>query len=312
MVHAQDDEQAVWGPVAPGVFVARLPQLDLNVAAVAGAEGFALIDTGSYERETRGLLAGLERTLSEHGLPYRALAVVNTHGHFDHCYGNAEVLRQFPDAAVVGHEALPAYLAEWGEQGRADALRYGMPEEDMTAVRIVPPTHLVPRAGEVLAIGRDRRLVLAPVPDGAHTAADLAVFVPHCGVLLTGDLVEQSAPPSCGPDSFPFTWPDAIRRALDVAFLSLPRDEHSGDQVGTAANDEVRVIPGHGDPVSTRFAADQRREIADAVAELRRLHRLRVPADEAVARGEWPWDEAAVRPLVARGYHLLDLAERRA
>ncbi|WTW94694.1 MBL fold metallo-hydrolase [Streptomycetaceae bacterium NBC_01309] len=306
MVHAEHDEWTRWGPVAPGVFVARLPELDLNVVAVAGADGFALVDTGSYERETRGLLAGLERMLSEHGLPYRALAVVNTHGHFDHCYGNAEVLRQFPDAEVVGHAALAAYLAEWGEQGRADAVRHGMPAEDMAAVRIVPPTHPVPGAGEVYHLGGDRRLVLEPIPEGAHTAADLAVYVPHCGLLLTGDLVEQSGPPSCGPDSFPFTWPDAIRRALDIALS--PEDQDVGGDVGEV----LRVVPGHGDLVTARFAADQQREIAGVVAELRRWHRRRVPAAEAVARGEWPWDEAAVGRFAARGYRLLDLAERRA
>ncbi|HSA53002.1 MAG TPA: MBL fold metallo-hydrolase, partial [Yinghuangia sp.] len=229
--------------------MAQVPALKLNVTAVAGRDGFALIDTGSYERETRLLLAGLAAALEAHDLPYRALAVVNTHGHFDHCYGNAEVLRQFPDACVIGHEALPDYLRIRGEEGRTDAVRFGMPEADMAAVRIVPPTRLVTRGGaEVYAVGRDRSLVLEAVPDGAHTCADLVVYVPHCGLVVAGDLVEQSGPPACGPDSFPFTWPDAIRGALDIACLA------AGDADGPDDTGGVRgVLPGHGEMVDTVF-----------------------------------------------------------
>ncbi|MEU8134349.1 MBL fold metallo-hydrolase [Streptodolium elevatio] len=220
--------------MAPGVFVARLPELDLNVVAVAGPEGFALVDTGSYERETRGLLAGLERMLSEHGLPYRALAVVNTHGHFDHCYGNAEVLRQFPDVEIVAHEALPAYLAEWGERGRADALRYGMPADDMAAVRIVPPTVLVPHDGS-LPLGVMGAEVYAP--GRGHTGCDVVVHVPDADLLVAGDLLEESAPPSYGPDSYPDEWPGALERVLELPASVL--------------------VPGHGALVDRDFAERQ-------------------------------------------------------
>lgn len=309
MVHAEPPGCYPWHPVGPGVFTARVPRLALNVAAVAGRDGFVLVDTGSFQRETRGLLAGLARILEEHGLPFRALAVVNTHGHFDHCYGNAEVLRRFPDACVIGHQALPGYLRAWGEEGRRDAVRYGMPEADMAGVRIVPPTRLVAPGGpEAVAVGRDLSLVVDAMPEGAHTCADLVVYVPHCGLVLAGDLVEQSAPPACGPDSFPFTWPDAIRRALDIACLV---GEDAGDGPGGVRS----VLPGHGDMVDAEFAAGQRREIEAVVAELRRWHARGRSVEEAVARGDWPWEAEAVRAAVTRGYRLLDLgadAARRA
>ncbi|MDI2127466.1 MBL fold metallo-hydrolase [Yinghuangia seranimata] len=236
MVHAEGDERAVWRLLAPGVFVAQVPSLKLNVTAVAGAEGFVLVDTGSYERETRGLLAGLSDVLDEHGLPDRAVMVVNTHGHFDHCYGNAEVLRRHPEALVLGHEGLPRYLARYGEEGRADAVSYGMPAEDMAAVRIVPPNRL-------LAVGGAHRVDLGGVevqvyaPGRGHTGCDLVVRVPSADVLIAGDLLEESAPPSYGPDSFPAEWPATLARVLrPPAGL---------------------IVPGHGAVVDHAFALRQ-------------------------------------------------------
>ncbi|MCF2530616.1 MBL fold metallo-hydrolase [Yinghuangia soli] len=216
--------------------MAQVPSLKLNVAAVAGRDGFALVDTGSFERETAALLDGLAAVLGEHGLPFRALAVVNTHGHFDHCYGNAEVLRRFPDAEVVGHRDLPDYLSVWGEEGRADAVRFGMPAADMAAVRIVPPARLV-GAGErtVLDVGGVTAQVVAP--GRGHTGCDVVVHVPDAGVLLAGDLLEESDLPSYGPDSFPGEWPATLERVLE-----LPAEV---------------IVPGHGRVVGPGFAAEQ-------------------------------------------------------
>lgn len=302
MVPADDAGWTAWQAIGPGLFRSGVAELELNVTAVAGPDGFVLVDTGSYERETRTLLRGLAETLAVHDLPYRGLAVVNTHGHFDHCYGNAEVLRAFPDARILGHRALPEYLRTWGEDGRADAVRYGMPAEDMAAVRIVPPTHLVaPGAMAVVEVGGGRRVVVEALPYGAHTSADVVVHVPHCGTLLAGDLVEQSAPPSCGPDAFPFTWPDAIRRALDAECLRPEGAEIPADAPAT-------VVPGHGDVVDAAFAEAQREEIAAVGAELRRRHARGESVEDAVARGTWPWPADAVRPTVRRGFALLDVA----
>lgn len=236
MVHAEHDDCLPWRPLGPGVFVAQVPALKLNVAAVAGRDGFALIDTGSYERETAALLDGLERTLRRHGLPFRALMVVNTHGHFDHCYGNAEVLRRFPDAEVVGHRDLPDYLSVWGEEGRADAVRFGMPADDMAAVRIVPPTLLV-GPGDVAPLDLGGVAAQVHAPGRGHTGCDVVVHVPGAGVLLAGDLLEESALPSYGPDSFPREWPGTLARVLE-----LPAEV---------------IVPGHGRPVGPAFAADQ-------------------------------------------------------
>ncbi|MGR6999587.1 MBL fold metallo-hydrolase [Yinghuangia aomiensis] len=89
----------------------------LNVAAVAGRAGFVLVDTGSYERETAALLDGLTAVLERDGLPARALAVVNTHGHFDHCYGNAGGAASFSGRGRVGPHRPPRVFGAVGRGG---------------------------------------------------------------------------------------------------------------------------------------------------------------------------------------------------
>jgi glyoxylase-like metal-dependent hydrolase (beta-lactamase superfamily II) len=66
--------------------------------------------------------------------------------------------------------------------------------------------------------------------------------VPDAAVVFAGDLVEQGAPPSIGPDAHPSDWPSALDAIL-------------------ALNPAV-VVPGHGDPVDAGFVRRQRDELA--------------------------------------------------
>ncbi|MBW0106947.1 MBL fold metallo-hydrolase, partial [Pseudonocardia sp. KRD291] len=76
---------------------------------------------------------------------------------------------------------------------------------------------------------------------------DLAVHLPDDGVLFAGDLLENGAPPSHGPDAYPDRWADAVDRLLTLAATTL--------------------VPGHGDPMTAARARAQRDELA-AVAQL--------------------------------------------
>lgn len=245
MVRAEQPEHAMWEPIAPGVLRRRLPGLELNVAVVTGRDGVLLVDTGSHGLEAGRLLSSLARELPAHGLPDRVVAVVNTHGHFDHCFGNAAVLRAFPDARVWGHEALPAYLAGHDEQVRADAIRYGCDPELVDAVSLVPPTELVPDRTAVTVDLGGREVVLYS-PGRGHTGHDLVVHVPDSGVLIAGDLVEESGPPQFGTDAYADDWARSLARVRELG---------------------ARVwIPGHGSVVDEEFVIRQNRWIADAAA----------------------------------------------
>ena len=59
----------------------------------------------------------------------------------------------------------------------------------------------------VRSIDLGDRVVELVHPGRGHTGGDLVVRVPDADVLLAGDLVEESAPPSYGPDCFPLDWP---------------------------------------------------------------------------------------------------------
>ncbi|WP_406286879.1 MBL fold metallo-hydrolase [Embleya sp. NBC_00896] len=245
MVRAEQPKDATWEPIGPGVLRRRLPGLELNVAVVTGRDGILLVDTGSHEREAAELLSSLARELPAHGLPDRIVAVVNTHGHFDHCYGNDYVLRVFPDAEVWGHAALPAYLERYADAGRASGIEHGFDVDLMNAARIVPPTRLVP-TGDAVTVDLGGREVVLYAPGRGHTDNDLVVHVPDCGVLIAGDMVEESGPPLFGSDAFAAEWSDSLGRvrALDASVW----------------------LPGHGAVVDEDFVVRQNHWLADVAA----------------------------------------------
>jgi glyoxylase-like metal-dependent hydrolase (beta-lactamase superfamily II) len=249
-----------WQEVGERVFRFRYRSFDLNVGAVLGDDQVLLVDTRGWAAQAEELLGDL-RALTP--LPCRQ--VVNTHAHFDHCFGNA----QFAGAAIWGHERCAENLRERGEEQRANMIGW-MPDaaEELAAVRIVPPGRTVDDRGATLdAGGRPVRLRFF---GRGHTDNDLVVLVPDAGVAFAGDLVEQGAPPSYG-DAFPAAWPATVARLL----AAVP----------------ATIVPGHGDVVGHQFVRRQQGELA-AMAELCRL----------VAAGELGREQALRRAPFAEPY----------
>jgi glyoxylase-like metal-dependent hydrolase (beta-lactamase superfamily II) len=85
---------------------------------VLGGDQVLLVDTRSHHGEAAELRSDLRALTS---LPCRQ--VVNTHAHFDHCFGNAA----FRPAAVWGHPRCAEALRSRGERERASAIRW-LPE----------------------------------------------------------------------------------------------------------------------------------------------------------------------------------------
>lgn len=216
-----------WVEVGDRVYARRYRELDLTVGLVVGAGRALVVDTRGDARQ------GAELAAAVRGLTALPFVVAITHAHFDHCYGTAAFL----PCPVYAHPACRAAIAatagaqreEWtahyrreGDPGTADALAgTDPPLPDRAAPARLD---LGGRTVDLLHLGR------------GHTDHDLVVHVGD--VVFAGDLVEQGAPPSVGPDSVPAQWP----ATLDALLALGPR----------------LVVPGHGDPVDAAFVAAQR------------------------------------------------------
>ncbi|HEX8629490.1 MAG TPA: MBL fold metallo-hydrolase [Catenuloplanes sp.] len=265
--------------VADRVFVVRHPVLDVNATLVAGDGAALLVDTLSTARQA-GELADAARAVTAD--PW---IVVNTHHHFDHCFGNATL--STPGWPVWAHEHAVLSLREQAEQMRRTYVDRWRPDDprladELAAVRVLLPTHTV-HSEQVLDVG-GRSVVLRHLGPG-HTAGDLVVWVPDADVLVAGDLVEQGAPPDFA-DAYPLAWPEATAALLRLTGPSTV------------------VVPGHGAVVDPAFVRAQHAELTALSWSIREGHADGAPAP-AVAAGA-PFGAAAALPAVLRGYAELD------
>jgi glyoxylase-like metal-dependent hydrolase (beta-lactamase superfamily II) len=193
-------------------------EFDESVGLVAGAAGVLLVDTRFSERHARELLVDVRSLID---LPL--VAVVNTHGHWDHAFGN----QAFPDVPIWGHTACPEFMKATApsmlqklraEPGFADVL------DDLRGVVVTPPTHLVDDAASIDLGGR---VVTLEHFGKGHTDNDLVIRVTDADVLFVGDLMKGSGPPGYR-DAFPGQW------------------VHTAERLRTTVGPEHRLVCGHG------------------------------------------------------------------
>lgn len=251
----------VWREVGDRVWVRRYEALDQTIGVIGGASGLVVIDTRASHR----LADELRDELRE--LPGETIGVVNTHGHWDHVFGNA----RFGDSPIWGHVRCAAMIVEHGEEQRARLLEQYSPETaaQFRDVELVPPTELFEESA-TLDLG-DRQVELRHLGRG-HTDNDIVVRVPDASVLFAGDLLENAPAPGFG-DSYPLAWAETGRALLDLV--------------------DGAVVPGHGDPFDRAFAERQVAELA-ALAELARdAVAGSIGLDEAVRRSPFPPEPTA-------------------
>jgi glyoxylase-like metal-dependent hydrolase (beta-lactamase superfamily II) len=233
-----------WQEVADGVLVRRHASLDLNCGLVLGDGACLVVDTRSHPGEAAELVAAV-RSVTPH--PW---TVVNTHAHYDHCFGNAA----FRPTAIWASRGCAADLAATGELQRAvvvAGLRATGEDAEADLLSAAPidlPDHLVDDVA-VLDVG-GREVTLRFLGRG-HTDHDLVVEVEADGdgtVVFAGDLVEEGAPPAF-EDAFPADWPATLGRLHALA--------------------RGPVVPGHGAVVDAGFVGAQREELLAVLTALR-------------------------------------------
>ncbi len=267
--------------VADRVWVARYEWADANVTAIGSERGLVVVDTHGSTAAGRTVIDDLRRLGAG-----SVTAVVNTHWHWDHSFGNAAFREQDPAVPIHAHEDAARMLAEQGERMKGRFAESEDPHrEEVADTELVLPDHTF---SSTRSLDLGDRLVELVFPGRGHTDGDLVVVVPDAGVVLGGDLVEESAKPWIGLDSWPLEW----HSSLDVV-LSLVAPENS-------------VVPGHGVPVDRAFVETQRDDLAVIGETVRRLAAAGVPLDAAVAEGEWPWEaDDRIANACRRGYEQL-------
>jgi glyoxylase-like metal-dependent hydrolase (beta-lactamase superfamily II) len=224
---------AGWAEVGDGVFVRRHASLDLNCGLVVGEGACLVVDTRCDLEEARDLIAAVRRVTPH---PW---TVVNTHAHYDHCFGNAA----FRPAEI------------WASRGCAAA----MPSTADLPDRLVDDVAHLEVGGREVALRFLGR---------GHTDHDLVVDVDDGAVVFAGDLVEEGAPPAF-EDAFPAEWPATLGRVhllargpvvpghgavVDAQFVAAQREELLA--VVTALR-EGRLDAGPYDEATMRTAASR-------------------------------------------------------
>ena len=211
--------------VGDRVWVAHYDWMHVNVTLVGGGQGLLMVDTHGSERMAREVADDVRR-LGAGPLT----AVVNTHEHWDHTFGNVVMSEAFGPLPIHAHDWAAEHTVAAGE--RAKQQFRDEPDdphaEEVLETRIVAADQTFSSV-RILDLG-DRQVELIH-PGRGHTAGDLVVRVPDADVLAAGDLVEQSDPPVHRRRQL------AVRVAHDDGpGARLPRRRHGGRARATGSS----------------------------------------------------------------------------
>lgn len=199
-----------------------------NVAALAGPDGFLLVDSF-----VPGVGAALRATLAT--LAKGPVAtLVDTHWHFDHTGGNAELAAA--GARVVAHKNVRTRLSA---PQRMSDFQMDIPASPPAAL----PVATIGDEATLYTNGEEVRLVLLPP---SHTDGDVYVHFARANVLHCGDVFGNGGYPNIDKDSG--GWIGGMVAASDI-LLNL-------------ADDRTKIIPGHG-PLGTKADLKAARDMYD-------------------------------------------------
>jgi len=248
-----------WVEIGDRVFVRRYAFYDQNIGVVLGRAEALVIDTRSTYGMAREIIADLRSLTSD-----PVTVVVDTHGHFDHAFGNA----LFRPATIWGHERCVAFMKRTGE-ARKPTITAETPElaGQLAEIVIDPPDRTFESAAAVEVGGREVSLRYL---GRGHTDHDVVISVPGTDVVFAGDLLENGAVPFYG-DAYPIEW---AATAAQLAWLVEP--------------ERGVVVPGHGDHAGRPFADAQAASIAALATLGARVWAGEITMEDAIASHPFP------------------------
>lgn len=200
--------------VSPGVYAYVQPDGTWwinNAGFLVGSQGVISIDSCATQRRTEAYQDAIATVT-----PTPVRAVINTHHHGDHTFGNC----LFPAAAIIGHE-----------RTRAEAIAFGPPRDlpfwdgpDWGDLTLDPP--FITFTEQIALHAGDLRAEVRYVGTAAHTTNDSIIWIPERSVLFCGDLIFNGGTP--------FLLMGSVRGAIDVLEqVVLPLGART-------------IVPGHG------------------------------------------------------------------
>jgi glyoxylase-like metal-dependent hydrolase (beta-lactamase superfamily II) len=247
-----------WLEIGDHVFVRRYAFYGQNIVVVRGGERSLVVDTRTTPRQAQDLIADAR----ELGIT-RFDIVVNTHGHYDHVFGNHD----FRPAVIWGHDRCVTMIELTGEHQRR-AVEEEQPDlaDELAAVILDPPDRTF---ADRAVIDLGGRAVELEYLGRGHTDNDIVVRVPDADVLCAGDLLEGGAAPYFG-DGYPMDWPATVEAMLAMT--------------GPA----TVVVPGHGDHAGRPFVERSLEELREVTARASLVNSGFIGLEAALADGPYP------------------------
>ena len=178
----------------------------VNCCIVSNNGDAVIVDPG-------GNAADIEAYISDNGL--KPLAVVNTHGHFDHIGAISEITKRY---------GIPFYIHKDDEfllsQGQKIVKMYGFG----TMENPVPDKYI--EDGEVLTFGS---ITIKVLHTPGHTPGGCCLYIEGADSVLTGDTLFHE---SIGRSDFPYADGKQLTDSIMTKLFAL--------------DDNVKVYPGHG------------------------------------------------------------------
>ena len=215
--------------VTPSVYVIH------GMVALANDDNNAFINNPGFVVTPKGVVVidpgastGVGKILLEHIASVTdkpVVAVLNTHVHGDHWFGNHAIRKAYPDVPIYAHRKAIARIRA-GADKEWMSLFQRMAPQAMRGTQIVRPDQKLD-GGEELVLGGEAFNILYPV-EHAHTDSDIMIEIPGEQTMFLGDVVMNKRAFGNRPQESSFA---GIEEAIRIV-LDRPNIKH--------------YIPGHG------------------------------------------------------------------